>query len=414
MSYNSSYELPVRSPVVRSAPALAGDDRLGGELTCSRGTWDDRGLPAPYAVAYAWQRDGEPIEGADSARHTVVRDDVGHALACVVTAEGATEAVTGAAHPAGPRNGTPPQIGGDLRVGGIADVLARDVGRRLRSSRSSGCATAHPVATGATYRVDMLDVGSELRCRVTAEELTTVDEPAGVPGRAPQPHRAAHLRRPAGRRDADVRHRHLGRRLSAGDPVAARRRARPRPPRSASTPAPTSASRSPAPSPLTASPRRSQTVVPTAPAVRTGPAIDGDARLGRTVTCDTGTWDGTYALTSRVAARRRARRHRRAADASAPPTSATTCAAASPPPGSPRSSRAPRSSPRRARWSRPRCPATRSPGGTLTCGAGAWDGDYALTYRWLRDGADRRHRPDAHDRLRPRARPSAASSPPPG
>src|SRR6478609_225810 len=34
-TYNWSYELPVRAPVVRSAPALAGDDRLGGELTCS-------------------------------------------------------------------------------------------------------------------------------------------------------------------------------------------------------------------------------------------------------------------------------------------------------------------------------------------------------------------------------------------
>ena len=113
-----SNEVPVSSPVVRAAPALSGDDRLGGELTCSRGTWDDRGLPAPYAVTYAWRRDGEPI--GDSRTHTVGPDDVGRELTCVVTAEGATAATTGSAHPLGPINGTPPHVGGDLRVGGTA------------------------------------------------------------------------------------------------------------------------------------------------------------------------------------------------------------------------------------------------------------------------------------------------------
>ena len=40
----------------------------------------------------------------------------------------------------------------------------------------------------------------------------------------------------------------------------------------------------------------------------------------------------------------------------------------------------------RSRWPRPRCPATRSCAGSLRCSTGTWDGDYALTYHWFRDG----------------------------
>ncbi len=357
-SYSSAWELPVRSPVVRSAPALAGDDRLGGELTCSRGTWDDRGLPAPYDVTFAWERDGEPIEGAGSARYTVGRDDVGTDLTCAVTAEGATEAVTGAAHPAGPRIGTPPQIGGDLRIGGLA-TCSRGTWDGNYQLAFEWLRNGSPVATGATYRVDMLDVGKELRCRVTAEDLTTVESPPAFPT-GPRSRSAPHI-------SGDLR---VGGTLTCGtgtwdgdyplaiqwlrDGAAAETTAQ-RVNAGADVGLPFSCE-------VTAHgvSASSQTVVPAAPAVRTGPAIDGDARLGRTVSCETDLGRHVSA-NDRMAARRPARRQRRPAD--------DRRRRRRPRPALPRHRRRPHDRRithrvhrrRRARWSRPRSPAIPAP-----------------------------------------------------
>ena len=66
-----------RAPESRSAPRLSGDARLGGELRCTRGVWDDRDLP-PYATTFAWLRDGEAIEGAETDRYIVTAADLGH------------------------------------------------------------------------------------------------------------------------------------------------------------------------------------------------------------------------------------------------------------------------------------------------------------------------------------------------
>ena len=49
------------APAIRSIPAVTGDLRLGGKLSCSRGTWDDEGITA-YAddQAVAARRRGDP------------------------------------------------------------------------------------------------------------------------------------------------------------------------------------------------------------------------------------------------------------------------------------------------------------------------------------------------------------------
>ena len=80
-----------RSPEARTAPVLTGPVRLGGELRCSRGVWDDRDLP-PYATTYAWLRDDETIDGAASDRYTITAADLGKPLVCEVTAAGASSA----------------------------------------------------------------------------------------------------------------------------------------------------------------------------------------------------------------------------------------------------------------------------------------------------------------------------------
>ena len=128
-------------------------------------------------------------------------------------------------------------------------------------------------------------------------------------------------------------------------------------------------------------------MVPTAPAVRTGPAIDGDARLGRTVTCDTGTWDGTYPLTVEwlrdgAPAGTGAERTIAVADVNHALRCRVTAAGLTTVESSTAFIPAPRS------LVAPALSGDPVQGGTLTCGAGAWDGTYALTYRWLRNGAD--------------------------
>ena len=307
-------------------------------------------------------------------------------LTCVVSAEGATARVTGAAYPAA--RATARRRRSAATCASAASPPARaGRGTATTSSHSSGCATAPRWRPAPATASTCSTPGKELRCRVTAEDLTTVESPPAFPPRRPQPQRAAHLRRPARRRDADVRHRHLGRRLSAG--IAWLRDG---------APAGTTAQRVNAgsrrrrpvllhASPLTACPRAARPCVPTAPAVRTGPAIDGDARLGRTVTL----------------------RHRHVGR-HVPAHASSGCATASPPAPA-RSGTIGAADVGHALRCRVTAaglttvesrtafiPAPRSlvapamsgdpvHGGTLTCGAGAWDGDYALTYRWLRDGA---------------------------
>src|SRR3954467_9446705 len=71
-SFAPSFGMEISGPLVRSAPALSGDDRLGGELTCAGGAWD-----GAYPLTYAWLRDGDPIEGETATRHRVVKADAG-------------------------------------------------------------------------------------------------------------------------------------------------------------------------------------------------------------------------------------------------------------------------------------------------------------------------------------------------
>ncbi len=57
----------------------------GSQASCTMGNW--QGEPTGYA--YAWQRDGEPIEGAASADYLMGEDDTGKQIGCIVTATNA-------------------------------------------------------------------------------------------------------------------------------------------------------------------------------------------------------------------------------------------------------------------------------------------------------------------------------------
>ena len=111
--------------------------------------------------------------------------------------------------------------------------------------------------------------------------------------------------------------------------------------------------------------------------------IVGDVRLGRTLTCSTGDWDGDYAYTVEwlrdgVADGTGATRvvstgdvlHELRCRVQASGLTTADSRSGSPP----------------LRAPRPRLPSpvTRGSARSLTCGTGAWDGDLRFTYEWFR------------------------------
>lgn len=70
------------APVSESAPTVSGTAAAGQTLTVDPGEWDQPGL----AFGYQWQRDGEPIAGADAASYAVSVADAHRSLSVVVTA----------------------------------------------------------------------------------------------------------------------------------------------------------------------------------------------------------------------------------------------------------------------------------------------------------------------------------------
>ena len=89
-------------PVNRTAPAITGDHRLGGVLTCSRGTWDEPEGVA-YPTTYQWVRDNADLTGQTDATTQSPRPT--SATDCAATSarpatSGSTEAVERDASPA--------------------------------------------------------------------------------------------------------------------------------------------------------------------------------------------------------------------------------------------------------------------------------------------------------------------------
>lgn len=62
------------APENTAPPAITGTAQVGEELTVTPGEWDGVGPPS---LAYQWNADGEPIEGATGTTYTPVEDDVG-------------------------------------------------------------------------------------------------------------------------------------------------------------------------------------------------------------------------------------------------------------------------------------------------------------------------------------------------
>src|SRR4051794_18345076 len=75
-------------PVSLLAPSITGDARVGGTLSCTRGTWDDSDRE-PYDIDYAWFHAPGDVK-VDSGRiHVVTPGDAGESLFCEATARDA-------------------------------------------------------------------------------------------------------------------------------------------------------------------------------------------------------------------------------------------------------------------------------------------------------------------------------------
>ena len=73
---------PVQPPVNVDVPQVSAN---GVNVNCTMGNWENM-QEEPHSYAYAWQRDGEPIEDATSADYIMGADDSGQEIGCIVTA----------------------------------------------------------------------------------------------------------------------------------------------------------------------------------------------------------------------------------------------------------------------------------------------------------------------------------------
>jgi hypothetical protein len=182
-------------PVNTTPPSITGDARQGETLTAQNGTWENN----PTTFQYQWLRCGaggagcRNITGATGRTYRVTANDVGSTIRVRVTAvnaEGATnarsaptEVVTGTGGGGGvnaPRNTQRPTISGEVRVGQqltatTGEWSGNPTAFAFQWQRCDATGTACldvSGATGRTYGVRTVDLGSRLRVEVTARNAS--------------------------------------------------------------------------------------------------------------------------------------------------------------------------------------------------------------------------------------------------
>jgi hypothetical protein len=170
---------PPAAAVMRVRPRIAGPPRLGAALGCAPGTWS---LPVT-GFAFVWQRDGRAIVGATDQSHRVVRADLGHRLACVVTATrfgAVAHAVSPGVRPTPAFNLRVVAHAGIMRTIAVVDRLPwRRADVLLEVDRGNGFRVVHSqvLTTGRdTLRVPIPPgrVVLELVVRAHGQELTSL------------------------------------------------------------------------------------------------------------------------------------------------------------------------------------------------------------------------------------------------
>jgi len=166
----TTYSVPVNTV----APVVSGTATAGQVLTSTTGTWT--GTPTP-TYAYRWQRAGVDISGATGSTYTLVSDDTGSAIRCVVTA-------SNSAGRASANSNATSSVAAAVPVNTVAPVVSgtATVGQTLTTTTGTWTGTPTPTyayrwqragvdisdATNSTYTLVGADLGSAVRCVVTA------------------------------------------------------------------------------------------------------------------------------------------------------------------------------------------------------------------------------------------------------
>jgi hypothetical protein len=135
----------VTAALVHPHPSISGVPAVGSRLTCNPG------VPSGEAVtlAYAWWRDGAPIQGASGSAYHVARADATHHLQCQVTATNAAGSATGhSAFVAVPRQGVVAAAG--------ETVVGRALATGGRVSVPIMCSPRAPKGCAISLRVSVL------------------------------------------------------------------------------------------------------------------------------------------------------------------------------------------------------------------------------------------------------------------
>jgi hypothetical protein len=201
---SASVTVGVKKPENTARPVIEGEERIGGELTCTRGEWTHR--PSSYAYRWYSELDGSEEElPSHTERYFVEGGQSGHTLHCDVTAKNsggeATARSEGFVIPAG-GFGEPPATTSRPTISGTAAVHEKLVCNNVRWSgtepityefnwiRDAGSSREISVGTNSPqYEVQGADEGHTLTCEITAANEHGVgrasSEPFSVLGRAP-------------------------------------------------------------------------------------------------------------------------------------------------------------------------------------------------------------------------------------
>lgn len=176
------------APKNLTPPTVSGTARVGRVLTANNGTWEGN----PTSFAYQWQRcaaEGTScvnITGATSKTYTPVAADVDRTLRVGVIASNADGGTTAYSAPTdvvsantAPVNTARPAISGTAQVGetltasnGTWTGGVRSYAYQWERCNDAGASCVDVAgATGRTYGVRAVDVGSTLRVEVTATNL---------------------------------------------------------------------------------------------------------------------------------------------------------------------------------------------------------------------------------------------------
>lgn len=171
------------------APAVRGLAKVDETLTLDTGTWS----PKPDSFTVQWYADGQPVEGVEpgATSLTLTPDLVDTTISASVTASRtgfepvvATTAPTAQVAPGTVRITTPPSVLGTPKLGQTLSVEPGGYSPSDATVAYQWLRDGEPVlnATGPTYQISNLDLGTHLSARVTLSRAgyttATSDSPA--------------------------------------------------------------------------------------------------------------------------------------------------------------------------------------------------------------------------------------------